>query len=98
MKARIRKTGEIINIADYAMVTLDACDSYGNPIEMSFEDVEILQEKSDGIDWEARRFELVKAAMQGYCANPVLSDGKYVDVAIAAIEQADAVIEKLKVE
>ena len=29
MKARIKKTGEIINIADYAKVTLDKCDSWG---------------------------------------------------------------------
>lgn len=34
MKARIRKTGEIINIANYAKVTLDQCDSWGNPIEL----------------------------------------------------------------
>ena len=34
MKARIRKTGEIINIANYAKVMLDQCDSWGNPIEL----------------------------------------------------------------
>ena len=46
MKVRVKETGEIINIADYARVTLDKCDSYGNPIELSFDDVEILQEMS----------------------------------------------------
>ena len=51
MKVRVKETGEIINIADYARVTLDKCDSYGNPIELSFDDVEILQEMSDNIDW-----------------------------------------------
>ena len=35
MKARIKETGEIINISDYARVTLDKCDSYGSPIELS---------------------------------------------------------------
>ena len=65
MKARIKETGEIINISDYARVTLDKCDSYGNPIELSFDEVEILQERSDNIDWEQRRYELAKSAMQG---------------------------------
>lgn len=50
MKARVKATGEIINIADYARVRLDRCDSYGNPIELSFDEVEILQERSDNID------------------------------------------------
>lgn len=29
MKARIKKTGEIVNIADYATITLDSHDSWG---------------------------------------------------------------------
>lgn len=69
MKARIKETGEIINISDYARVTLDKCDSYGSPIELSFDEVEILQERSDNIDWEQRRYELTKAAMQGILSN-----------------------------
>ena len=60
MKVRVKETGEIINIADYARVTLDKCDSYGNPIELSFDDVEILQERADNIDWEQRRYEIAK--------------------------------------
>ena len=69
MKARIKETGEIINISDYARATLDKCDSYGSPIELSFDEVEILQERSDNIDWEQRRYELAKAAMQGILSN-----------------------------
>lgn len=51
MKAKIKATGEIINIADYAKVTLDKCDSWGNPIELGFDEVEILQEPTSAIDW-----------------------------------------------
>lgn len=40
MKAKLKKTGEIINIADYATVALDRCDSYGTPIELVFDEVE----------------------------------------------------------
>jgi hypothetical protein len=110
MKARVKATGEIINIADYARVTLDRCDSYGNPIELSFDEVEILQERSDNIDWEQRRYELAKAAMQG-----ILSDEEEVRYACSeadykkgekhtvpkgiarfAIACADALINELK--
>lgn len=110
MKARVKATGEIINIADYARVTLDICDSYGNPLELSFDEVEILQERSDNIDWEQRRYELAKAAMQG-----ILSDEEEVRYACSeadykkgekhtvpkgiarfAIACADALINELK--
>ena len=98
MKARVKATGEIINIADYARVTLDRCDSYGNPIELSFDEVEILQERSDNIDWEQRRYELAKAAMQGFCSNPheqIMSADSNI-VAEWSIGFADSLIEKLK--
>lgn len=40
MKAKLKNTGEIINIADYATVSLDRCDSYGTPIQIGFDEVE----------------------------------------------------------
>lgn len=100
MKARVKATGEIINIADYARVTLDRCDSYGNPIELSFDEVEILQERSDNIDWEQRRYELAKAAMQGFCSN---SQKQFINVDSSIIAKlsicfADTLIKKLKGE
>ena len=60
MKVRIKKTGEVVNIADYAKVTLDRCDSWGNPIELGFDEVEILQEPASDIDWEQRRYEIAR--------------------------------------
>lgn len=60
VKARIKATGEIIDIASYARVTLSKCDSYGTPLELGFDEVEILTEKTDGIDWEQRRYEIAK--------------------------------------
>lgn len=100
MKARVKATGEIINIADYARVTLDKCDSYGSPVELSFDEVEILQERSDNIDWEQRRYEIAKSAMQGFCSNPheqIMSADSNV-VAEWSIGFADALIKKLKGE
>lgn len=103
MKARIKETGEIINIAEYARVALDKCDSYGDPIEMSFEDVEILQDKSDDIDWEQRRYEIAKEMMPLMCqsfkhfAESDVGDRfSKEDCAYHAVRYADALIEELK--
>lgn len=104
MKARIKKTGEIINIASYAHVTLEACDSYGSPIELGFDEVEILEKKESNIDWEQRRYELAKAAMQGIISSFPTGGNKIDsvifperrDVSVTAITYADDMIYCLK--
>ena len=52
------------------------------------------------IDWEQRRYELAKAAMQGFCSNPheqVMSNGSNM-TAQRSLSFADALIKKLKEE
>lgn len=94
MKARVKSTGEIINIADYARVTLDKCDSYGDPIELSFDEVEILQERSDNIDWEQRRYELAKDIIKAVIAEDRGGDSDA--IVKYAVNCADALIKRLK--
>ena len=65
MKARIKKTGEIVRIADYAKITLDNHDSWGNPIEIKPEDVELIQEQIEDEHWRDVRERAAIAAMQG---------------------------------
>lgn len=67
MKVRIKSTGEIKKVADYDMITLDTCDSYGTPEQVSFEDVELIQESSDNTDWGQVRIQAAISAMQGLC-------------------------------
>lgn len=52
------------------------------------------------IDWEQRRYELAKSAMQGYCiALGMDSDSEtYEDIAIGSLRVADVLIKKLKGE
>lgn len=40
MKAKLKKTKEIINIAEYDSVKLDVCDSYGCTVEVPYDDIE----------------------------------------------------------
>lgn len=67
MKVRIKSSGEIKKVADYDMITLDTCDSYGTPEQVSFEDVELIQESSDNTDWGQVRIQAAISAMQGLC-------------------------------
>ena len=55
---------------------------------------------SETIDWEQRRYELAKAAMQGFCSNSHeqgMSNGSYM-TAQRSLSYADALIKKLKGE
>ena len=66
MKARIKKTGEIINLANYATITLDKCDSWGNPVEMKPEEVELITDDIVGDEyWQDVRERAAIASMQG---------------------------------
>ena len=50
------------------------------------------------IDWEQRRYELAKSAMQGYCIALGINDDSetYDNIAIGSLRAADALIKKLK--
>ena len=52
------------------------------------------------IDWEQRRYELAKAAIQGYCIALGINDNSetYEDIAIGSLRVADTLIKKLKGE
>ena len=50
MKARIKKTGEIVNVAEYAKITLEQCDSWGDPVELSPDEVELIDESEQRIE------------------------------------------------
>ena len=76
MKAKIRKTGEVVDIITYSGRTyrsdidvVSYIDSKGNEcVDMKmnrFWDFEDVEECHNPIDWEQRRYELTKAAMSG---------------------------------
>ncbi|MCS2244550.1 hypothetical protein AAAY27_17550 [Bacteroides thetaiotaomicron] len=106
MKARIKTTGEIVEVKDlYDDGTALVKDRYLKVSELNFfGDFET-------IDWEQRRYELAKAAMQGILGdekeiNFACFGAKYKEneihttvpkaVARYAVSCADALIEELK--
>ena len=100
MKARIISTGEVIKIADYARVTLDKCDDYGNPIEVSFEDIELIKDSSSTIDWQQVRIQAAIAAMKGLISNPddFTTNQSTSGIAKKSVMFADALVKELKGE
>lgn len=96
MKARIKKTGEVVNIADYAKVTLDRCDSWGNPLEYPLDEVEIIEEKADDIDWGEVRIKAAISALQGFASNPNSTSASDEELAKWSVNTADVLIAELK--
>ena len=103
MKARIKSTGKIVEINDlYDDGTALVNDKYFKVSELDF--------FSETIDWEQRRYELAKAAMQGILSDNTIvgyasSEADYkkgeehtipISIARFAIACADALINELK--
>lgn len=117
MKAKIRKTGEIVDVI--AFKSSEACpekswvryvDSEGLDRTRklnALRDLEVIDKTEDkAVDWEQRRYELAKSAMNGILSNEnevgfscyEVIYGKKETKAIAqhAVACADALIEELR--
>lgn len=93
MKARIKATEEIVEVEGlFDVGTALVNGRYFKVSELDFFD------NFETIDWEQRRYELAKSAMQGYCIALGINDDSetYDDIAIGSLRVADALIKKLK--
>lgn len=99
MKAKIKTTGEIVEVEDlYDDGTALVKDGYFKVSELDFfEDFET-------IDWEQRRYEIAKSAMQGMLAHSTRYKPRNPNmnwhnaIAEEAKELSDALIKELKKE
>lgn len=94
MKARIKKTGEIVNLASYAMITLDTYDSWGNPIELKPEEVELIYEEETPKEIDSIRMQIALEMAKFACKESKSINLK--DLAARCVMFADALIEELK--
>lgn len=95
MKAVIKETGETVEVTRIETTRIEGRLKGTHQIcgleELNFPCIDA--------DWEQRRYELVKAAMQGYCANSldfVVRTANSENIAQWSISTADAVIKQLK--
>jgi len=104
MKAKIIETGEEIIIIGISK-ELGTAQYYGSDgiyHQRTFGDkeIEILETAESTIDWEQRRYEIAKEAMNGLLSAPVV-DGvnpnpSFKDIATFSVRLADALIKELK--
>lgn len=92
MKAKVIATGEIVEVSLVKNTKSTYVDSNGH----FYPDTKL--EIIPDIDWEQRRFELVKAAVQGLSSIEEHGGLPVYDIANISIDIADAVIVKLKEE
>ena len=105
MRAKVRKTGEIIEVEKHSEGTY--CVYYkkvgdsGNRI-YPIDELEFLEDEkpsiTDNINWDQRRFELVKEIVGGMMSAINIECSESKRVAELCIEYADSVIAKLKEE
>ena len=104
MKAKIIETGEEINIIGISKEWGTAL-YYGNDgiyHQRTFRDkeIEILETAESTIDWEQRRYEIAKDAMNGLLSAPVVAgvnlNPNIKDIATFSVRLADALIKELK--
>lgn len=95
MKARVKSTGVLVDVTPQLNINsqhskdyLYVCDN------MVYRECEL---DFSAIDWEQRRYELAKAAMQGFCSKQVMIADSNM-TAEWSIGFADALIKKLKGE
>lgn len=104
MKVRIKKTGEILEVAEYAKVAMDVCDSYGNPLEYGLDEIEIIGERRifesySVVDWQQVKIQAAMRAMQALISK---ESGGYVagyttlDLAERAVGYADSLVVALR--
>lgn len=99
MKARIKSTGEIVDVSPSGVTSVQrACTKYATKDGRELLDLAL--EFLPNIGWEQRRYEIAKEAMNGLLSAPVV-DGvdpnpSVKDIATLSVKLADALIEELK--
>lgn len=112
MKAKIKSTGEIVDVFDYrfgSKISSESfvvyTDSHGrvhldSDVDFSEDFEEVSDEEARQSDrWEQRRYEIAKSVLQGFCANsePSIVQGTtFQQITEWSIEIADLLIAELK--
>ena len=96
MKARIKETGEVLiveEVSDKHVYVKMPC-GVSMSVALRKEEVEILQDGCNVIDWEQRKYEIAKDVMSGFVIDATLWSVE--QIADESVRYADALIERLK--
>lgn len=96
MKARIKETGEVLiveEVSDKHVYVKMPC-GISMSVALRKEEVEILQDGCNVIDWEQRKYEIAKDVMTGFVIESTFWSVE--QIADESVRYADALIERLK--
>ena len=103
MKARVKATGEVFEIASYATIPMECCDSFGEPLCFCLDDVEILSEENDLKEsknpdyWTRLEHQYAGMAMQAYIIASHISQFSFCEGDMKDCKSmAHALVEKMK--
>lgn len=96
MKARIKATGQIVNISDNEKIRIDAYDNYGDRIKYNIGELEIINETSDIPSEQRMRYELIKYAMPSLIESKYRTSNAVPNIVKDTLEIIDEVIKQLK--
>lgn len=99
MKAKIKSTGEIVDISPSGVTSVQrTCTKYATKDGRELLDLAL--EFLPNIDWEQRRYEIAKEAMNGLLSAPVVAgvnpNPSFKDIATFSVRLADTLIKELK--
>lgn len=97
MKVRIKKTGEVLKVAEYAKVEMDVCNSYGIPLEYGLDEIEIVEDvnRSPDIYWQQVTNQAAIGIMQVIVASRINYDTSK-EIASLAVDYARELVKELK--
>ena len=97
MKARIKATGEIVNLPDNENIMVEVRDNYGGRIiKYSINELEIIDENSDMPSEQRMRYELIKYAMPSLIESKYRTSNAVPNIVKDTLEIIDEVIKQLK--
>lgn len=104
MKAKVKDTGEVFRVLDLDSERI--LIKYGSEVKaLRLHEVDLIPESAEGyqkreIDWEQRRYDIAKNAMNGLLSAPVIAgvnpNPSVKDIATLSVRLADALIKELK--
>ena len=104
MKAKVKGTGEVFRVLDLGSERV--LIKYGSEVKaLRLCEVDLIPESAEdyqkrGINWEQRRYEIAKEAMNGLLTAPIVegvnSTPSFKDIATFSVRLADALIKELK--
>ena len=99
MKTKVKNTGEIVDISPNGVASMQrTCAKYVTKDGREY--IDLALEILPNIDWEQRRYEIAREAMNGFISAPVVDGAvpnpSFKDIATFSVRLADALIKELK--